>query len=105
MDSILGIRKSLVRINQENMEGDLILESLALAKTALLMLQREVSRCHARGNSFLFPETRSYSTNSLNRTRQYFHIIFLIPRLTWWNKFFVNDSLTVEECDKHHFVF
>jgi hypothetical protein len=32
----------------------------------------------------------SYSTNSLNQTRQYFHITFLIHRLTWWNTFFVN---------------
>jgi hypothetical protein len=31
-------------------------------------------------------------------------LIFLIHHLTWWNKFFVNDSLTVEECDHCHFV-
>jgi hypothetical protein len=46
-----------VDINQENMGDDLILESLILAKTALLILQSEVSHCHARGTSFLFPET------------------------------------------------
>jgi hypothetical protein len=43
-------------INKENMGGDLILESLVLPKTALLILQCEVSHCHARGPSFLFPE-------------------------------------------------
>jgi NurA-like 5'-3' nuclease len=44
----LGTKKSLVGINQENMAGDVILVSLLLRKTALLILQREVSRCHAR---------------------------------------------------------
>jgi hypothetical protein len=43
--------------------------------------------------------------NSSNQTRQYLHIILLIHRLTWWNKFAENDSLTVEECDQHHSVF
>jgi hypothetical protein len=37
--------------------GDLILESIVLPKTALFILQCEVSRCHARGTGFLFPET------------------------------------------------
>jgi hypothetical protein len=37
--------------------GDVILESIVLPKIAILMLQCEVSRCHARGASFLFPET------------------------------------------------
>jgi hypothetical protein len=37
--------------------GDVILESLVLPKTAVLMLQCQISRCHARGTSFLFPET------------------------------------------------
>jgi hypothetical protein len=38
--------------------------------------------------------------NSLNQTRQYFHILFVIHRLAWWNKFLMNDSLTIEECDQ-----
>jgi hypothetical protein len=38
--------------------GHLILESLILPKTALLILQCEVSRCHARGTNLLFPETK-----------------------------------------------
>jgi hypothetical protein len=46
-----------VGINQENMGRDLILESLALPKTALLILQCEVLHCHSRGSSFLVPET------------------------------------------------
>jgi hypothetical protein len=29
-------------------------------KNALLILQCEVSRCHARGTSFLFPETEVF---------------------------------------------
>jgi hypothetical protein len=51
------MRKSLVGITQEKMCGDFILESLVLPKTALLILQCEVSCCHARGASFLFNET------------------------------------------------
>jgi hypothetical protein len=78
------------------MRGDLILESLVLPKIALLILQCEVSHFPARGASFLFPKTRSYSTNCLNQTRQHFHIIFLI-HLTWWNIFFMNGSLTVKK--------
>jgi hypothetical protein len=35
-----------------------------------------------------FHKLISCSTNSLNQTRLYFHRIFLIHRLTWWNKFF-----------------
>jgi hypothetical protein len=37
--------------------GDLILESLLLPKTAILVLQYEVSRCRAKGTSSLDPET------------------------------------------------
>jgi hypothetical protein len=47
----------LVEINQENMMGVLILESLVLPKTALLILHCEFSRLHERGTSFLFTET------------------------------------------------
>jgi hypothetical protein len=39
------------------MGGDLIMRSLVLPKTALFIPQCEVSHCHARGTSFLFPET------------------------------------------------
>jgi hypothetical protein len=39
------------------MGSDLILESLILPKTALLIPQCEVSHYHARGTSFLLPET------------------------------------------------
>jgi hypothetical protein len=45
---------------------------------------------------------RSYSMNSLGQTRQYLHLIFLADCLTWWNKFSLDDSLTVKECDQHH---
>jgi hypothetical protein len=55
---ILVIRESLLDTNQESMEGDLILESLVLPKkTALLLMKYDFSRCHARGTSFLFPDT------------------------------------------------
>jgi hypothetical protein len=37
--------------------GDLIVETLFVPKIALLIVQYEVSRCHTRGTSFLFPET------------------------------------------------
>jgi hypothetical protein len=37
--------------------GDVILESLVLPRTAVLMLQCEVSRRHIRAVDFLFPKT------------------------------------------------
>jgi hypothetical protein len=52
---ILGCKKTLGEYEYGG--GNLIMESLVLPKTALLILQCEVSRCHARGTSFLFPET------------------------------------------------
>jgi hypothetical protein len=42
----------LILWNKKN-SADLILEYLVLPKTAVLMLQYEASRCHARGTSFL----------------------------------------------------
>jgi hypothetical protein len=48
----------------------------------------------------MFLETE-FLLDELGQTRHYLHIIFLIHRLTWWNKFFVNDSQTVEERDHH----
>jgi hypothetical protein len=39
------------------MGGNLIVEPSVLPKTPLLILQCQVSRCHSRGTSFLFPET------------------------------------------------
>jgi hypothetical protein len=58
VDLILGNRKkSGGNKSGEYGGGDLILESLVLPKRALLILQCEVSRCHARGTSFHFPET------------------------------------------------
>jgi hypothetical protein len=91
------MRKRLVGINQENMGGDLILESL-FCFTATAVRYRVVMQ-EEPASAFL--KLKSYSTISLDQTGQY----FLIHRLTWWNKVFVNDSLTVEECDQHHFVF
>jgi hypothetical protein len=54
VDFILGIKKKSGGDKSEEYESDLILESLVLPKTALLILQ--VSCCHARGTSSLFPE-------------------------------------------------
>jgi hypothetical protein len=57
VDVVLGDKKKYGGDKSGEYGGDLILESLVLPKTALLILQCEVSRCHARGTSFLFPET------------------------------------------------
>jgi hypothetical protein len=50
VDIILGCKK-------KSGGGDFILDSLVLPKTAVLILQCEVSRCQARGTGFRFPET------------------------------------------------
>jgi hypothetical protein len=57
VDLISRNEKKSGGVNHENMGGDLILESPVLPKIALLTLQCEVSLFHARGTSFLFPET------------------------------------------------
>jgi hypothetical protein len=59
VDLIVGNRKNSGdgKSGKYGMGSDLIVESLVLPKTALLILQCEVSRCHARGTSFIFPET------------------------------------------------
>jgi hypothetical protein len=64
--NILPFRVDLILGNKNKSGGnksgeyvrDLILESLVLSKTVLLIPipQCEVSRCHARGTIFLFPE-------------------------------------------------
>jgi hypothetical protein len=70
-----------------------------------LLLQCEVSQLYARGTSFLFPETQ-ISLKELFETKETkYHIIFLIFRLIWRNKSFVNDFLIVEECDQYRFNF
>jgi hypothetical protein len=74
--------------------SDLILEYFFfLPKTAVLVVQCEVSCCHA-GRTI-----SSLSTDSVNQMRQYFSIIFLIHSVTWWNTFFVNDSVTIKKCE------
>jgi hypothetical protein len=57
VDLILGNKKKSGGDKSGQYGGDLILESLVSPKNTLVMLQCEVSRCHARGTSFLFPET------------------------------------------------
>lgn len=47
----------------------------------------------------------SISKDSFKQTRQIWSIIFLICRLAWWNKFFLNYCVTVKECEKDRFVF
>jgi hypothetical protein len=47
-----GVRKSLVGINENN-GGDLIPKSPVLLRTAILIQQCEVSRCHTGGTGFL----------------------------------------------------
>jgi hypothetical protein len=80
------------------------MDSLVLPQTALLKLQREVSRCRATVPESSFLKLGTYWTNYLNQTGKYFHILFLIHRLTQCKKFFTNDSLTLEECDQHNFL-
>jgi hypothetical protein len=105
MNLSLGNKKKSVGYKSgENIGVDLIVECLVLPRTALLIQQYEVLCCPERGTASYFLKLRSYLTNSLNEMRQYWHIIFLIHHLTWWNRFFVNDSPTGEECDQHHFV-
>jgi hypothetical protein len=57
VDLILGNKKKSGEDKSAEYGDDLILESLVMPKTALLILQCEVSCCHARGTSFLFPES------------------------------------------------
>jgi hypothetical protein len=57
VDLIWRNKKKSGRDKSGEYGGDLILESFVLPKTVLLILQCEVSNCHARGSSFLFPET------------------------------------------------
>jgi hypothetical protein len=57
VDLILGNKKKSGGDNSGEDGGDLILKSLVFRKTALLILQCEVSHRHARGTSFLFPDT------------------------------------------------
>jgi hypothetical protein len=58
LDLILGnkIKSGGDKSEEYGGGGDIILESLVLPTSALLILQCEVSRFHARRNSFLFPE-------------------------------------------------
>jgi hypothetical protein len=64
VDLILRNKKKFDGNKSGEYAGDLILESLVLPKTALLILQCEVSRCHARGTSFLVPETEVLLDNT-----------------------------------------
>jgi hypothetical protein len=57
VELILGNKNKSDRDKSGEYLGNLILESFVLPKTALLILQCEVPRCHARGTSFLFPKT------------------------------------------------
>jgi hypothetical protein len=87
------------------MGGNLITESLVFPKTALLILKYDVLRCHARGTSFLFPETEALLDRffELNETILQHTIPYSLSDMA--EHFFVSDSLTAEECDQHHFVF
>jgi hypothetical protein len=57
MDLILGNKKRSDGVNSGEHGGDLFVEYLVLPKIALLVLQCESSRYHARGARFLFSET------------------------------------------------
>jgi hypothetical protein len=105
VDLILRNKKILVLINQENMGSDLILDFIVLPKTVLLILQCEVSRCHARRTSFLFPETEVILDEFFEPNETILpHNIAHSPS-DLWNELFVNKSLTFEGCGQHHFVF
>jgi hypothetical protein len=57
VDLILGDKKKSGGDKLGEYGGDLIVESLVLPETALLILHCEVSCCHARETSFIFPKT------------------------------------------------
>jgi hypothetical protein len=91
MDLMLGINKSLAKINS----GDSDLESCVLPKTALLILQFLVSSCHAKVSSLLLLETEVLLGEFFETNGQCFHIFF-IHQLTWRNKFLAIEFSTVE---------
>jgi hypothetical protein len=78
------------------MGHDLILESLVLSKTALLILQYEVSHFYAKGTSFLFPETEVLLDKFFepNKTVLTHNIPYSLSDLVV--HFFMRDSLTTE---------
>jgi hypothetical protein len=57
VDLIFGNKKKSGGDKSGEYGGYLIVEPLVLPKAALVILRCEVSRCHARGTSVLFPET------------------------------------------------
>lgn len=102
MDFILGNKKKCCGDKSEEYGewGDLILESLVCQKTALLLLQVEVSRCHAGGTSLLCPETGVLFEELFESNETIFpHNIPYSP------SHLMEQILPVEECDQHCFVF
>jgi hypothetical protein len=94
------IRESLVVINHKNIGNYLILEFHGWSQAALLKLHCEVWLSHWNGNSYLFPENKAFSTNSLNHTGT--GPPPNIPHLpsSLEKQIFVHDSPTAEESDQ-----
>jgi hypothetical protein len=90
------IRNSLMRIKHDSM-GVTFYSVIPCFSNKLSSVYKELA------SSFL--NLRSYQENSLKHMTHYFHIIFFVRLSIWWNKFFVNVSLTIEEWYQHHFVF
>jgi hypothetical protein len=61
--------------------GDFILELLVLPKIALLILQCEVSCCHAKGTSFLFPETEVFLDEFFEPNESPYSLYNLVERI------------------------
>jgi hypothetical protein len=83
----------------ENIWLDLILEFLFYQKLYYCYCSMRYLDFLQEESASSFLKMRYYSTNNFKRTRC-FQIIFLIHRPTWWNKFFINDSLPVQELTK-----
>ena len=48
-----------------------------------------------------WPETRSFSSYGIMQTFQKFNVIFFVHHLTFWSKFVVHNTLTIEKNNQH----
>ena len=48
-----------------------------------------------------WPETRSFSSRGITQSFQNFNVIFFVDRLTFWSKFVVHNTLTIEKNNQH----
>jgi hypothetical protein len=62
----------------------------------------EVLHSLATGTSYLFPDTEVLLEAAPNKTAYPYNIPYF--RMTWRNKFFVNDTLTIVDCNGHRYL-